>query len=364
MSPSRRQLLRAISGALVATPLAGCGAWRIGGSQPSVTVSAARLPDGGPGAVAFDPHGRILWQRRLPARCHGGCPTPDGAGVVLFERRPGWRAHVLDLHTGESLAQLPLAKQEHFYGHGVFSPAGDRLYATVNHYGTGTGRVAVYDARNGYRRLGHIDLNGIGPHEIVLNPVDDTLVVALGGIETHPDYPRLKLNVDTMDPALVVIDRHNGALIARHRPSHHQLSCRHLAVSPAGRVWVGYQYQGPSHHQPPLMARLAGNQMLEVALPETIQSGLDNYIASVAICPLTGQVAMTAPRGGTTLILDDRAAELLRTVSIPDCAGVHGAPAGGFLLTSGEGAMVRLHPDGRSEALTTAPFRWDNHLIA
>ena len=56
-----------------------------------------------------------------------------------------------------------------------------------------------------------------GPHEIRLLPQGDTLVVANGGIETHPDSGRSKLNLPTMRPNLAYITI-DGALKDRVAP--------------------------------------------------------------------------------------------------------------------------------------------------
>ena len=58
----------------------------------------------------------------------------------------------------------------------------------------------------------------------------ETLVVANGGIATHPDLPRVKLNLPTMAPSLCFVDRRSGALQAgtdaRPRPA----SAQHPAI--------------------------------------------------------------------------------------------------------------------------------------
>src|SRR5690606_18352847 len=102
---------------------------------------------------------------------------------------------------------------EHFVGHGVFSPDGSRLYAPASRYDEGKGIVVVYDATQGFRRIATYDLQGTGPHELTLHPDGETLIIGLGGILTHPDYDRIKLNLDTMDPALILMNRRSGNIL-------------------------------------------------------------------------------------------------------------------------------------------------------
>ena len=74
----------------------------------------------------------------------------------------------------------------------------------------------------------------------------ETLVVANGGLATHPDLNRAKRNLPTMAPSLCTIDRRDGALLQELRldPALHQLSIRHLAVGPADTVALAMQYEG------------------------------------------------------------------------------------------------------------------------
>lgn len=314
-------------------------------------------------AVGLD--GSIAFRLSVPERGHGGCRRPLTDEVVMFSRRPGRYYQVIDFRQGALVRQIEAEKNHHFYGHGVFSPDGHLLYATANHYPSGGGRIMVYDARLDYRLLGHIDVEGIGPHEIRLHPDGQRLLVALGGIRTHPDYDRLKLNLAAMQPALLLIDRETARIVQRHEPSHHQLSCRHLDVSPEGIVVAGYQFEGPVWETPPLIARLdsATGAFSEITLAEPEQAALQNYIASVAIDPVSRHVTLTAPRGNRTVLLDYLSNEYLGTLTIADVAGAMADGTGGFLFSSGLGGVYRSS-GGQAQRIDTGDLRWDNHLTA
>src|SRR3546814_13805348 len=75
------------------------------------------------------------------------------------------------------------------------------------------------------------------------------LVIANGGIRTHPDFGRTKLNLDRMEPSLVLIGARDGRLIQRHAlpASLRPLSTRHVAVGNGGQVWFACQWEGPRH---------------------------------------------------------------------------------------------------------------------
>ncbi|PPK53065.1 DUF1513 domain-containing protein [Marinobacter persicus] len=364
MELSRRQLLKAgIAGSLSAT-LTGCNLLpRKTGAMPEQYSGAIGLPDGSFGVGAIDRNGTLLWQSPMATRGHSGCNRPGGQEVVFFERRPGWSFYVLDANNGARKHHIQALEGEHFVGHGVFSPDGRWLYATGSRYESGEGIITVYDANNSYRRARAFELNGIGPHQLTLHPDGETLVVGLGGILTHPDYDRIKLNLNSMDPALILVNRHSGRITGRFRPPHPHQSTRHVDVSSEGKIYAAYQYQGPLYETLPLLARLENGQLREFRFDDETQARLANYIASVIAHPENDLVAAASPVGGTAIVFEGRTGKLLARASIPDCAGVQALAGGDFLISSGRGKLVRLGRDNRPRELASLPLYWDHHLV-
>ena len=165
-------------------------------------LSAAKLSNGTYRLIGFQASGSIEFSVDLPARGHAAAAHPLRAEAVAFARRPGRFALVLDCHSGVVLTQLDAPVGRHFYGHGAFSADGGLLFTTENEFDTARGVIGVWDTTDGYRRVGEFASGGIGPHEMRLMPDGTTLVVANGGIETHPDSGRTKLNIASMRPNL------------------------------------------------------------------------------------------------------------------------------------------------------------------
>ncbi|MGQ7249430.1 DUF1513 domain-containing protein [Halomonas sp. V046] len=348
-------------------------------ASPDTTAWLFSAADGEDGshhlaAIRRDGEGHFLLP--APERCHGGCLRPGKAQAVLFARRPGRQFHVLSPDTERCLVSVDAGAGYHFYGHGVFDPSGRWLYVTAQRLSDAMGLVRVYDAdaTAGYRLVHDIALDGIGPHEIRLMPDGDTLAVALGGIRTHPDSGRVKLNLDTMDPALLLVDRHSGKILSRHRPSHHQLSCRHLDVADDGSIVAGYQFQGPEWEtQHPLIARLSPDgDFEEISLPAPHQARLAQYTASVALSRNGRLALITAPRGGRVLLLEPGTGKIIASPRLDDAAGARRDDRDdradgpetdiGFYLTSGDGGFHHLSAQGELTTLARLPLRWDNHL--
>ena len=319
--------------------------------------------------TGFDEVGRTHFSLPLPERGHAMAFHPTRPEMVVFARRPGRFAVAIDDAEGIALHRIDAAPGCHFFGHGMFSPDGRILFATENDYERGQGIVGLYDASDGYRRVGEYPSHGIGPHELILMPDDKTLAIANGGIRTHPDHGRAKLNLDDMTPSLVFTDIADGRHLDQATLPHsqHQLSIRHLARLSDGHVAVAMQYEGPKTDNVPLVAIHDGAGLRTLEAPEDIQRQMRHYAGSVAVDHGGEIIAVSAPRGNLVTFWDGRDGHFLGSKDLRDGCGV--APTdqpGEFMLTGGEGHVVLFRPATNKtvrisvEGLATA--RWDNHL--
>jgi len=380
INPTRRRAL-----SLAAGGLAGSLLWRRAPAQAPARANylAARKRNGRYEAVVLTAAGSDLQVIALPARGHSFAIDPQRQRAVVFARQAGFFAVAFDLTGATPPHTMTPTPGRHFYGHGVYLDDGRVLVATENDYGAERGVLGLYDAtpQGGYRRIGEYDTGGIGPHEVIAMPEvhtqtrtqTRTLCVANGGILTHPDYGKLALNLADMAPSLAYLDAHTGALLEQHRlpPDLHRLSIRHLTLDAAGSVWFGCQYMGEAGDRPPLVGRHRRGQPLELfSAPDAIQHGLQNYIGSIAADASGRVIAASSPVGGHIAYWDAANGRCLGSTALFDGCGVApaptSAPAGGFLLTSGQGSLVAAGPDGSVQTLhaPTAGLAWDNHCRA
>jgi hypothetical protein len=327
----------------------------------AVFATAYQRRDGAYGAAILSEAGKILHTIDLPDRGHDITFDPVSGHSVVFARQPGIFFVAFDHAGRKPPVTVQSAPGRHFFGHGVFSPDGALLYATENDFDNAAGIVGVYDAKNGFARIGEFPTYGVGPHELLLLGDNRTIAVANGGIETHPDFGRAKLNLPTMKPSYVLVDRETGDLIEKHElpPELHQLSIRHMDTDETGAVWFGCQHEGPATERPALVGRaVRGKDLQSIEMPETVLAGFRNYIGSVAANHDAGTIAVTSPQGNSYAVIEAATSKVVAVEQLTEVCGVAPDHAG-FIVTTGTGMIVE--PDGKSSG--DAEHVWDNHVL-
>ena len=325
------------------------------------------------GVVGIDAHRDIVWQTTMPERVHDIVLQPvvsdkvntvnnhlnhhQSRDVVVLGRRPSESFWVLDSATGQVKFALNAADNRHFYGHACYSLDGSTLYVTENETLSLVGKIGIYDVHSEYEKIAEFDSYGIGPHELIMHPDCETLVIANGGIKTE-QASREELNLDTMRPSLVYLNRHDGSLLEQVFPEHNQMSVRHLAIHNDGTVLIGIQFQGERHINVPLVLthKRGDTSFQPLSMPNNQWQRFHQYIASVAIDSERNLLCVTTPIGGCAAIFDLTTYQLIDAVSLLDCAGAavcsskidndinnHSeSEKSGFMVSDGQGQLTRL----------------------
>lgn len=330
----------------------------LGNGTPPTTLLAAAADGDGPlfTTLADTPAPPLL---RTPTRGHGMVALPGGRELILVARRPGYWMWRIDWRDGRVLAATAAAAERHFFGHALLAPDGRTLYATENDIASGRGVVGVYDAAS-LARLGELPSHGIGPHELLWLEPGKVLAVANGGILTLPETGRLKLNLERMEPSVVLLEMPGGRVLGEHVLADRSLSLRHLARSADGTLGIAIQAESPdgrSVADAPLLAILRDGALRLAEAPPA----LGGYAASVAAC---GDVFVATALQGDTVVAWHSDGRLLHELGLRRPAGI--AVHGESVLVSNElGRIVRIDPArGSLEPVAEHPgVRWDNHLV-
>ncbi len=306
--------------------------------------------------AAANAQGEVVYQLPLAARGHEvALAKPEQQLGICVARRPGDFAQLFNPFSGEALAQLNPPENRHFYGHACFSDDAQRIYLTAGDTASSQGYVLVYQRQPQHWQLSQQwPLDGLGPHQLLLLP-DNRLVVAVGGIHTQG---RKKLNLDSMQSALVYLDSETGQHLLTRKLSNPKLSIRHLAYSPqSDSVWLACQGQDP---QQPAESLIYSQQGLGECI--ALEPGADywaifnQYIGSI-ICH-QGQVLASSPRAGKLASWSEQHGELERLMQYDDVCGL-AQTTDAWHASTGQGWLIH-QSDDLSRQRTS--LQWDNHM--
>jgi hypothetical protein len=332
-------------------------------------MSACREASGGYAAVAYAESCGVRHRVPLPARGHDLVLRPGTRECVVFARRPGTFAVTFSPDGSAPPVEFHSKPDRHFFGHGVFNRDGRLLLTSENDFEAARGVIGVRDATAGYRQIGELDAGGMEPHDMCLLSDGRTLVIANGGLETHPLSERENLNVATMDPSLVYVDIETGDLLETYRwpPALHKLSIRHLALARDDLVCFGCQHQGPIGEHPALIGfHKRGDTLRLLEVGADVYRPMQNYVGSVSANAAGDLIAASSPRGGMAIIIDAEARRVVDQRRLDDVCGLAPRHVGdGFLLTTGLGIVEAWSRDGGEQAPRHREnLAWDNHAIS
>lgn len=335
--------------------------------QPTLFLSAHHDHSERPHVGAFDDRGRLRFRLPIDLRAHAAVGHPRRRHIaVIIARRPGNLLYEVDLGNGSVQRVARSAGNRHFYGHGVYSPDGRYLFTTENDFENGAGVIGVRDGAT-LAWIREIPSHGIGPHELVFLGDGRTLVVGNGGIRTHPDSPREKLNIPTMSPSLAYVDVVSGALRAKHTLQNRSLSIRHLAVGRNDLVGMALQHEGPQAEAVSLVGFQRGDEPIVLAsAPDILLRSLNHYTGSICLHPQSGTAAVSCPRGGQVTFWDSGSARFLTSLPIRDAGGISlSADGKAFVVTNGLGEIHTIRANTLTSMalpVTVDDTMWDNHL--
>ncbi|MEM7290192.1 MAG: DUF1513 domain-containing protein [Pseudomonadota bacterium] len=355
----RRAILKA-SGAFLASHAM---TWPLAADETKGAIFASAFRDESQnyGVLLLSENGEALSRIELPDRGHDLAFDRVTGTCVAFARRPGLFAVAFDVRNRRPPILITASGGRHFYGHGAFSRDGKRLYASENDYEKGSGVIGVYDAAGGFLRIGEFPSFGTGPHEVKFHPSRNVLVVANGGIETHPEFGRAKLNLPTMQPSICFIDPDNGALIEKYElpQAMHQLSIRHLDVGHNGTVYFGCQNESDAEGPPSLFGEVAPGKEISLWPVEAMsERPMGHYVGSVALSADQCHIAFTLPKSNQILIAKADNPQLTKVIQREAAFGVSAANKG-FVTTDVHGSVSSLQGNLVSAQHTVA---FDNHI--
>ena len=306
-------------------------------------------------------------------RGHGLCQNPSlDHQVVMFSRRPGTTGLVVNTRTMEAEITFESEQDHHMHGHGCFSADGLFLFTAESNYKTGQGVITIRDTKD-FKIIKTLSSYGIGPHEIALMPDNTTLVIANGGLLTHPESGRKVLNLETMQFNLSFINWHNGKLLKQMTAPEPKASIRHLDVAPDGTVAIAMQVQrnAMQHNKLVPLAAVVKPSATTLTLlhaPEPVLQKMNDYVGSIRINSDTSTLAMTSPKGDVALFYDLHDTKLKDIHAFHDVCGLTiSTDKQYFILSNSAGKIRHINSHSfkelKAKRLHFPNQQWDNHMI-
>lgn len=309
--------------------------------------------------------GDETFRLNLPEMPHGfAMDNHHGHKLVVFPGLTGQKLVVMDLANNNQLAEIKIRKNRYFNGHGAFSQDGRFLFATENVFATSQGVIGVYDAKT-YEFIREIPGYGIGPHGLRAMPDGKTLVIATGGLETHPATGKFFANLNSMQSAVQFIDIESGALLASRQIPVKKLSIRNIYFAGNNRLLVTCQYYG-KRQMPKIVGLIEG--MGEIEMLDIDEDNLWNMKSYTGGTVVSGDIAaVSCPRGNHLTFWDLKQKKFMSKVKIDDVSGIQ--PYGDgmhFLATAETGKLYKINANSLQLTQLDKPWakaKWTNHMV-
>jgi hypothetical protein len=377
---SRRSFSQGLLGLTASTPLLSHGAFDLTwlGLSGLVDDSERFLSAQGRNHEYYsigwvEPKKEVSKQVLTGFRGHGLCQNPvKHEQVIMFSRRPGMQGIRINTLTGKQDAIFNSAIDRNMQGHGCYSADGKLLFCVESETSTGAGKITIRDGDT-LMQIGEFDSHGIGPHEMALMPDKTTLVIANGGLLTHPNSGRKILNYPTMLSTLSYVDSRSGKLISEYKVPETKASIRHLDVAEDGTVAIALQVQRKAMSndelQPLAATHKQGQEIKLLHAPEALMVKLNDYMGSVKIHNSSRTVAFTSPKGDLAMFWHLDNLELVGYHGFHDVCGLAISQDNKhFVLSNSAGKIRQINAykleENISKRLTFPTKNWDNHMLS
>ena len=314
--------------------------------------------------------GERLFDHPVDVRCHDALALPDG-GALFIGRRPATKAFYVSAQG--FMTEVNALQGRHFYGHAALDKD-DRAWFTENQYDDQQSVLSCQSFHksnsSAVQKDTEILTDRVGAHQLAFMSGGEIAAVCMGGIATHPKYPRKKLNLDTMQSSLQLWDVYKRQAVVEQFPPNPQLSIRHIDIAPSesgsDAVVVAAQFQGPAYEVWPLLYRMAdsGDQLLAFNAPKAVWQSMNRYVASVAID--SEFAVITCPKANAVHLFSLATMNWLHSISIADAGGVISLGNQRFLITNGLGEIICVRSKNNNllleHSVQLSNTRWDNHV--
>lgn len=266
---------------------------------------------------------------------HGFATKPGAPHVAaVFEKRgPG--AALVDLATKRKIATMLPKPARHYYGHGVYTRAGDQLLIVETDLETGAGLLSVRET-TGYREVETFPTYGDRPHDCVPIEEGKVLVITNGGGELG----------GKSTPCVTYVDVASRKLLERVSFSDPKINAGHVAIGRDGALAVVSAPRDglePATSAGGINLRLGKRKPTRMRGPEAVMAKVVGESLSVCIHDERKIVGVTNPLGGIVTFWSLTSHKLVGSYACESPRGIElTRDRSAFVLAYGNHASVTL----------------------
>lgn len=227
---------------------------------------------------------------------HSMICSPIDRDIAVISPREAPLALVVNVRDGTVIHRLKLENDEHFYGHGFFSPNGKALYLT-GYTRSGEGFFREFDSA--FKPVGDIDSYGESPHDCALVDQGRTIIVANTAQRIRGKYATKKSS------SISFIDFKTRKLLEQVKLPPSFTAFQHLSCLDSGDLVVACDDNGKDvhiHGGSSLVAYKKRNQPLRfLDCPLEFRQRMAGNTLSVLWHESSGTVITTTPSGPVTI---------------------------------------------------------------
>ena len=375
-SLTRRQVLKGLGAIASAPMLSACDLINFEKSTDLWLSAAGNGKGRNPYALAWGTpndsniNNKVCGQQSSGFRGHGLSKNPARANqAIMFSRRLGNQALLMNMHNKK--IEHIITSPDHLYmeGHGCFSHDGRLLFCSETNKHTHQGIISVRETQS-FKLIKEFASGGIGPHEILMRPNENTLVVANGGL--IKDHKGTLTNGTTMAPNVSLLNTENGEIKSSFQSHHEKASLRHMDVSSDGTIAIAAQVQRKyvNHQNPIALTSLIkpNGQVIQLKAPEQLLKKLNDYVGSVRINNRFKTAAFTSPRGDLAMFWDIDSGKFLGHHFFHNVCGLTvSSNEEYFVLSNSAGKIRQVHGnslvENRNLRQSFPQIQWDNHML-
>lgn len=254
----------------------------------------------------------------LPFAGHSMTQNPKRPTEVAVFSRWGDQVAIVNLKEKNNIRIIKEDKDHRFFGHGIYSNDGNRLYTSQSNDTNHTGEIVVRDSKT-FKILNRFSAFGRYPYELQFNSSSTELIVAVSCAFKDADYARIPNAHYAEESSLTSINATNGNFVKRVKLDREH-SLIHFQTSADGwTVGVGQANERDTSEKRSYAISISpGGKVKEMNIPDDFKGYFYGEAIGIVLLEKKSLAYITNRSTKLILIWNYKTQELIKYFYIPD----------------------------------------------